>query len=353
MEKLLQQYIEKIEPKDKEYANRAQERQNSLTKPQGSLGRLEDISIEIAAMKREDKPVIKRKVNFVCAGDHGVAAEGVSAFPQEVTVQMVYNFIQGGAAINALASNSGAEVIIADFGIASTIDTDHPNFYDMKVALGTESFTKGRAMSRENAIQSILNGIKLFEEVNSKERIDLLSIGEMGIGNTTPATAILSVIGGISPEDITGRGTGVDDSGLNRKIKAIKKGIELNNPDKNDGIDTLSAIGGYEIGGMAGIVLAAAIYKTPVIVDGFISTSAALIAKTISPLVTDYIIPSHSSVEHGHIEMLNLLGKKPLFDLGLRLGEGTGAVLAMNMVEGATKVLSEMATFAEAAVSGK
>ncbi|PID26477.1 MAG: nicotinate-nucleotide--dimethylbenzimidazole phosphoribosyltransferase [Candidatus Cloacimonadota bacterium] len=353
MKKRLEEYLSKIEPKDLEFGEKARKRQDNLTKPQGSLGRLEDISIEVASMTRSEKPTIDRKVNFVCAGDHGVASEGVSAFPQEVTVQMVYNFISGGAAINVLAKNSGAEVVIGDFGIASKMDIDHPNYFDKKVGFGTKSFIKDRAMSKEDAIKSILNGIELFEEVNSKKRIDLVSIGEMGIANTTPATAILSTITGESVEDITGRGSGINDSSLLRKIEVIKEGLKLHNPDKNDGIDILSAIGGYEIGGMAGVVLAAAIYKIPVVIDGFISTSAALIAQKLSPLVTDYIIASHSSVEHGHIKMLDQLGKKPLFDLNLRLGEGTGAVLAMNIVEGAVRTLSEMATFEEASVSNR
>ena len=349
----LSEYISQIEKTDLTYKEKALERQDNLTKPQGSLGLLETLSAEVSAIMREEKPVINRKVIFTLAGDHGITEEGVSAFPKEVTLQMVYNFLNGGAAINVLGKNAGAEVIVGDFGAASDIDTDNPNFKNRKIGYGTKNFVKGSAMTADEAVKSVLNGIELFEEENKRKKIDLCAAGEMGIGNTTPATAILSAVSGMAPEEVTGRGTGVDDEGLNRKISAIKKGIELNRPDKDSGIDILSKVGGFEIGGMAGIMLAAAKNRIPVIIDGFISTAAALIAYKLNPLSAQYMIASHSSVEHGHIKMLDILGKKPVFDLGFRLGEGTGAALAMNFVEASAKILSEMATFTEAGVSKK
>ena len=349
----LTHYLEEIEHVDLSYSQKAKEHEDILTKPQGSLGRLEELAISLAAMKREELPQIKRKVIFTFAGDHGVVEEGVSAFPKEVTRQMVYNFIANGAAVNVLAAQVGAEVIVADLGVASDLNISHPGFRSKKIAYGTYNFTKGPAMSREKAIDSIVAGIEIFEEEHSKEKIDLVGIGEMGIGNTTPATAILAVIGGEHIEDIVGRGTGVDDDGIIRKITAIKEGIRINEPISTDAIDILHKVGGYEIGGLTGIILAAARNKVPVLIDGFISTSAALLAQLLCPVSVQYMFAAHLSEERGHGKMLDMLGKKPILSLGMRLGEGTGAALAMHIVEASTRILREMATFKSAGVSNK
>ncbi|MCP5045632.1 MAG: nicotinate-nucleotide--dimethylbenzimidazole phosphoribosyltransferase [bacterium] len=346
-------YLKEIEPVDPSFAEKAMERENQLTKPPGSLGRLEELAIELAGMKREALPRIKRKVIFTFAGDHGVVEEGVSAFPPEVTPQMVYNFINNGAAINVLARQAGAQIVIADLGVAAELNLDHPNFRDRKIKRGTWNFTAGPAMSREHALLAISTGIEIFEEEHREEPIDLLGTGEMGIGNTTPATAILAVISGENIENIVGRGTGIDDDGIIRKISAIKRGITHNRPDKNDGLDILHKLGGFEIGGLVGVILAAARHHVPVLIDGFISTSAALIAGLLNPVAKQYMLAAHVSEERGHKKMLEILEKKPLLDLGMRLGEGTGAALAMNLVEAATRIIHEMATFESAGVSNK
>ncbi len=349
----LTNYLNDIQPVDTAYGDEAQQRENILTKPQGSLGYLEDIAVAVAAMKRQAIPTIKRKAIFTFAGDHGVVEEGVSAFPQEVTPQMVYNFINGGAAINVLARHVDAEVIVADLGVAAQLDIQHSNFKDHKVKPGTANFTKGPAMSKEDAIEAIKRGITIFEEEHAKEPFDLIGTGEMGIGNTTPATAILATISGQNVENIVGRGTGVDDDGLKRKIKAINKGLETNKPNKEDGLDILHKIGGFEIAGLVGVILAAAKHQIPVLIDGFISTAAALIAHTLNPITTQYMLTAHLSQEQGHKAMMKILNKRPILDLGLRLGAGTGAALAMHTVEAAIKILAQMATFADAGVSGK
>ena len=349
----LLEYLNEIEPVDTSYGQKAREREDRLTKPRGSLGRLEELAIDIASMKRQEIPQIKRKVIFTFAGDHGVVEEGVSAFPREVTPQMVYNFIRDGAAINVLARQAGAEMVIADLGVAEEMKIQHPCFRDRKINKGTGNFARGPAMTREEAVKAITTGIEIFEEEHRKEAIDLAGIGEMGIGNTTPATAILAVISGENIEDIVGRGTGIDDDGLIRKITAIKKAITINQPQKNDGIDILQKVGGYEIGGLSGVVLAAARHKVPLLSDGFISTAAVLIARQLNPTAVQYLLASHCSAERGHRKMLEILGKKPILDLGLRLGEGTGAALAMPIVAAAVRIINEMATFESAGVSKK
>lgn len=349
----LTEYLAEIEPVDLSYGQKAKEREDILTKPRGSLGLLEELAIDIASMKRQEVLQLKRKVIFTFAGDHGVVDEGVSAFPREVTPQMVYNFINNGAAINVLARQAGADIVIADLGVASDMDIQHPNFRDRKINAGTKNFTKGPAMTRDDAVKAITTGIDIFEEEHRKGPIDLVGIGEMGIGNTTPATAILAVISGENIESIVGRGTGIDDDGIIRKITAIKKAIAINQPCKDDGIDILQKVGGYEIGGLVGVVLAGARHKVPVLIDGFISTAAALIAQLLSPVVCQYILASHRSEERGHDKMLEILNKKPILDLGMRLGEGTGAALAMHIVEAAVRIINEMATFESAGVSNK
>ena len=347
----LELLMEQIKPLNERAMDAARSRQNMLTKPQGSLGKLESLSIQLAGITGQERPKIKNKVVTVMAGDHGVAAEGVSAYPQEVTPQMALNFLAGGAAVNVLARHAGAHVVIVDMGVASDIPAN-PNLLVKKIGYGTGNIALGAAMTREQAIQSIMAGVEIVEAEIARGA-DLFATGDMGIANTTPSAAIACVILNRPAREIVGRGTGVDDDGLNRKVKAVESAIAVNHPDENDGLDILAKVGGFEIGGLAGVILASAAHQKPVIVDGFISTAAALIAVKLAPLARDYIITAHRSQELGHQLMMEWLGKEPLLDLDLRLGEGTGAVLAMSIVEASCKVLDEMATFGEAGVSEK
>ncbi len=343
--------ISAIEPLNQKAMQAAQERQNTLIKPAGSLGRLEELSIQIAGITGKTIPVIKEKVIITMAGDHGVVAEGVSAFPQEVTPQMVANFLNGGAAINALARHIGARVVVVDMGVASEIPA-REKLLKRRVAAGTKNIAVGEAMTRAQAEEAVQHGIELVEGIISIGA-HIVGTGDMGIGNTTPSAAIACALMGESPEKIAGRGTGVDDEGLKRKISAIQRALDVNQPNPKDGLDVLSKVGGFEIGGLAGVMIGAAANHVPVMVDGFISTAAAMIAVTLAPQCKDYLIAAHRSKEYGHSAMLEWLGLKPLFDLDLRLGEGTGAALGISMAEAACKVLAEMATFGEAGVSDK
>ncbi|NOX63855.1 MAG: nicotinate-nucleotide--dimethylbenzimidazole phosphoribosyltransferase, partial [Chloroflexi bacterium] len=282
-------------------------------------------------------------------GDHGVTAEGVSAFPPEVTPQMVFNFLRGGAAINVLARRAGARVVVVDMGVAARLEP-HPHLVDKKVAAGTGNIARGPAMTREQAVQALLNGAAVVE-AELEKGLDILGTGDMGIGNTTPSAAIAAAITGRMPAEIVGRGTGVDDAGLARKIAAVQRALAVNRPDPHDGVDVLAKVGGFEIGGLAGAMLAAAAHDKPVVIDGFISTAAALIAATLAPGLRPYLIAAHRSQEQGHRLMLRWLGLEPVLDLDLRLGEGTGAALAFHIIESACAALDEMATFAEAGVS--
>jgi len=347
----INQAIRSIKPLDERAMSEARARQDNLTKPQGSLGQLESLSVQVAGIKGEAKPRIIHKVIFTLAGDHGVTRSGVSAYPSEVTPQMVYNFLRGGAAINVLARHVGARVIVADLGVASTLER-HPQFKDKKVGMGTRNMAEGPAMSREEAIRSIEAGMELVEE-ELKNRIDILGTGDMGIGNTTPSSAIAAAITGADVSKVTGRGTGLDDGGWRRKVQTIEKALDINRPNPKDAIDVLSKVGGFEIGGIVGLILAGARYRIPVVIDGFISGAAALIATSLAPQLKPYLIASHQSAEPGHKRILEHLGLKPLLNLDLRLGEGTGGALGIFLVEASLKILNEMATFAEAGVSEK
>lgn len=317
--------------------------------PKGSLGRLEELATIYASIKGTVTCEIRHKKIFTMAGDHGVVAEGVSVFPQQVTEQMVQNFMAGGAAINVLARHVGARVIVVDCGVAVHLEAKQP-LKIKKIGLGTKNMANGPAMSREEAIRSLEAGIELIEE-EMKEGLDIVGTGDMGIGNTTPSSAILAVLGKLDVDTATGRGTGLDDDTLQRKIAVIKRAIAVNRPNADDPIDVLSKVGGYEIGGIAGLCLGAARHHVPVVLDGFISTAGALIACAIEPKVSNYLIASHVSAERGHRVMLRLLNKSPLLDLNMRLGEGTGAALGIGIVESAVKLLNEMATFHDAGVS--
>ena len=346
---LVDETLAAIIPLDQEAMAAARARQDTLTKPPGSLGRLEELSILLAGVFGEAMPRIRRKSVILAAGDHGVVAEGVSAYPQEVTPQMVYNFLRGGAAINVLARHAGAEILVLDAGVAADL-APHPLLRAAKIGKGTANMATGPAMSRQQAIQCLETGIDAARE-QIAEGADLIACGDMGIGNTTPSSAITAVITGADPAVTTGRGTGLDDPGLAHKIEVVRRAIQVNRPDPRDGLDVLAKVGGFEIGVLAGAMLGAAAGRRPVVVDGFISGAAALIAWTLSPAARAYFIASHQSVEPGHRVGLQAMGLRPLLDLDLRLGEGTGAALALHIIEAAARCLCEMSTFAEAGVS--
>lgn len=329
----------------------ARSRQERLTKPSGSLGRLEALSVQIAGITGEQRPEIRHKAVVVMAGDHGVAAEGISAYPQEVTGQMVLNILAGGAAINVLAQHAGARVAVVDMGVAAPLAA-HPQLVKRKIAPGTGNIAAGPAMSRQQAEQAIRFGVEVVE-AEIERGLDVLATGDMGIANTTPSTAIAASIIGWPVREVVGRGTGLDDAGLRRKIAVVERALRVNRPDPKDGLDVLAKVGGFEIGGLVGAIVAAAAHRRLVVIDGFISTAAALIAATMVPQVKDYLIAAHISQEQGHRLMMGWLGLTPLLDLQMRLGEGTGAVLAMSLVEAACRILNEMATFEEAGVSAR
>ena len=347
----IESVISRIQPLDQTAMTAARARQDMLTKPQGSLGRLESLSIQVAGITGQVRPRIEHKVVTVMAGDHGVVKEGVSAFPQEVTPQMVLNFLRGGAAINVLAKHVGARVVIVDMGVAAAMEP-HPELVNRRVAAGTANIARGPAMTPAQAGEAILNGVDVVEAEIARG-LDILATGDMGIGNTTPSAAIACLVTRRSANEIVGRGTGVDDEGLRRKIVAVENALEVNRPDPQDGLDILSKVGGFEIGGLAGAILGAAANRRPVVIDGFISTAAAIVAVTLAPQVRDYLIAAHCSQELGHRLMMDWLGVQPLLDMHMRLGEGTGAALAISLVEASCKILDEMATFGEAGVSEK
>jgi nicotinate-nucleotide--dimethylbenzimidazole phosphoribosyltransferase len=347
----LQDIINRIQPLDEAAMSAARARQDTLTKPPGSLGRLEELTIQLAGITGQEIPLIKEKVLITMAGDHGVVAEGVSVFPQEVTLQMVLNFLHGGAAINVLARHVGARIQFVDMGVASDLDP-HPLLLDRKIAYGTANIAAGPAMTSEQAEKAVIAGIEVVQAEIARG-LDIVGTGDMGIANTTPSAAVASALTGFEPAQIAGRGTGVDDEGLRRKIQVIERALDVNTPDPDNGLDVLAKVGGFEIGGLAGVILGAAANHKPVMVDGFISTAAAMIAVAIAPGVKPYLISAHRSKENGHRQMVDWLGLKPLVDFDLRLGEGTGAALGISIAEAACKLLAEMATFAEAGVTGK
>ncbi len=348
---LIQKTIKKIEPLKEEWFTRSKAKLDQLTKPLGSLGRLEDLAQRICAVVEKDRVEFKNKVVFTLAGDHGVTKEGGSAYPSEVTPQMVLNFLRGGAGINVISRHVGARVVVVDMGVATPIPAQ-VGLKVRKVRMGTSNFAVGPAMTPAEAEQSIATGIRLIEEEIPKG-LDLVGTGEMGIGNTTSASAITAVMTGKSVEQVTGQGTGIGVEALQRKVNVLKKAISLNNPNPKDALDVLAKVGGFEIGGLVGIILGAASHRIPIVIDGFISGAAALIASGLSSEVASYMIAGHRSAEPGHDAILHHLGLSPLLDLRMRLGEGTGACLAMSLVDAACKILNEMATFAEAEVSGK
>ena len=332
------------------YWERLARRLDSLTKPQGSLGRLEEFAQKLVLQTGRAMPSpITKKAIFTFAGDHGVVDEGVSLFPKEVTIQMVYNFLKGGAAINVLARHAGADEVVVDIGVDYDFG-EEKDLLSRKVVRGTRNMRKGPAMTREEAQKCIDTGIEIALEYAEKG-YNMFGTGEMGIGNTTPSSAIAAVLTGATVKEVTGRGTGITDETLEHKIKVIEDSIALNKPDPEDPIDVLAKVGGAEIGGIAGLILGAASKRIPVVIDGFISTAGALIAYCIEPAVKDYMFAAHNSVEKGHAIILEKMGLKPILDLDLRLGEGTGAAIGMFIIEAGLKIYREMATFDEAGVS--
>jgi nicotinate-nucleotide--dimethylbenzimidazole phosphoribosyltransferase len=344
--------IERIGAPDQSARMAAAERQARLTKPEGSLGVLEDLSVRIAGIEGRVDPRAEPGAIFVMAADHGVCAEGVSAYPPEVTAQMVRNFAAGGAAINALAKTVGARVAIADLGVAAELPRDLA-IHRRKIAYGTRNMARMPAMTRVEALRSIASGIEIFEEELAASPFAIAAIGDMGIGNTTAAAAMASVFTGKTPEELAGRGTGLDDEALERKISVVERALALHRPVARDPVAVLSAVGGFEIGGMAGVILAAAAHRVPLVIDGYITGAAALLAAALAPACRDYMIAGHLSADKGHGLMLSALGLEPLLNLGMRLGEGTGAALAMGICKAACAVLNSMATFEAAGIGGK
>jgi len=404
--------VEKIKDIDRKAEALAQARLDSLTKPQGSLGRLEELAKQIAAVTGILRPDFSKKLIIVMAADHGVVEEGVSAYPKEVTPQMVHNFLSGGAAINVLSGHVGADVAVIDIGVAEELKgavnlsdlaeilsaakqkgkekiEGEPYLYkqelnknvldiisiinakdaknaesvkkqtqmdsiliDKKVAYGTSNMVKGAAMTEEQAVSAVEAGIEVAEEMISLG-YGIIGTGDMGIGNTTASSAVASCICGVDAELVTGYGTGINETGYKKKVDVIRRALEINKPDAVNGMDVLAKVGGFEIGGIAGVILACASRKVPVVIDGFISGAAALIAEAVSPKCRDYMIASHCSVERGHKIVLEKLKLKPLFNFDMRLGEGTGAAIGISIAEAAVKILNQMATFDEAGVSKK
>ncbi len=349
----LAQIVAGIQPLNREWVDKARQRTAQLVMPPRALGRLHDIAEACCGIRQTLKPCLESKAVIVMAGDHGVATEGVSAFPQEVTGAMVRTFLAGGAGINAMARHVGAQVWIVDMGIIPQIDPQAvPGGHHLKVSKigpGTASFIRGPAMTPAQAERAVVTGFAHAAALFAAG-VDILGTGDMGIANTTPSAAIGMVLTGCEADVMVGRGTGLDDPGLARKKSIIKQGIVVNQPDPADGLDVLAKVGGFEIGAIAGLALAGAFFRRPIVIDGFISTAGALIAQALCPTVTDYLFAGHQSEEPGHRFMLRQLGLTPLLDLGMRLGEGTGAALAMGIMEGAVRVFNEVMTFEEADV---
>lgn len=359
----LDEIINSIEPADQGFISGARERTSRLVMPPRALGELHVIAERICGMQRTLAPSVRKKAVIVMAGDHGVALRNVSAYPQEVTGEMVKTFIRDGAGINVLARCANASVVVVDMGIIPDVSglcaseaEGTPRFPGQnalvvrKIAAGTNDFTKGPAMTLKQATDSVIAGYEVAAGMLT-QGVELLATGDMGIGNTSPSSAIGAVMTGRPVDKMTGRGTGVDDGAYARKCRAIEQGISLNAPDADDPLDVLSKVGGFEIGGIAGVILAAASFKTPVVVDGLISTAGALIAYGLCPVAADYMFSGHKSEEQGHKLMLEHIGLRPILDLGMRLGEGTGAVLAMHIIEAAVDVFREVFTFEQAGVS--
>lgn len=347
----LRDVIAGIKPADANAMRAARERQATLTKPPGSLGRLEELSVQLAGIQRTDRPVIRGKTIIVAAADHGVIAQGVTAYPQEVTAQMVLNFLSGGAAISVIARKSGVDLVIVDAGVATPLP-EHPSLQVLGIGRGTADITAGPAMARSQAEACVAAGVELALGA-AEHGSDAIGTGDMGIGNTTASSAIVSALTGRAPSETTGRGTGRTDAELVHKTAVVERALAANRPDAGDGLDVLAKVGGFEIGVLAGVMVGGAYARRAVVIDGFISGAAALLAHRLCPRVGDFLVAGHLSAEAGHRVALEELKLRPLLDLEMRLGEGTGAALAMGLLEAAAATLTDMATFAEAGVSDR
>lgn len=346
----LDDVLKQIKPVDKTILEAARARQDKLTKPPGSLGKLEELGVRLAAIYGTVKPEVEGCAVAIFAGDHGITEAGVSAYPKAVTKQMVLNFLYGGAAVNALAGVAGANLLVVDVGVDAEF-AEHSKLLQRKVAKGTKDFSNTPAMTSDEVRKAIETGIEVANRLVDAGA-NVLVGGDMGIGNTTPAAALTAVFTDKVVAEVTGRGTGVDDAGLTRKIEVVEAALDRHQPDLANPLETLACVGGLEIAALTGFYLGGAARGAAVILDGFIVTSAALVAAALAPKVTDYFVASHTSQEPGHLVQLEQLGLEPLFDFGLRLGEGTGGVLAIPILKSAAAILSEMVTFAEADVSG-
>ena len=347
----LDDVVGRIGPADSRAKRAAELRQSRLTKPPGSLGRLEELSIQLAGIFGTERPTPRGKAIVVAAADHGVVAQGVAGYPREVTAQMVLNFLAGGAAINAMARRAGVDLVVVDAGVAALLP-DHPDLRVVGAGRGTADITQGPAMTRAQAEACVNAGVAIALEA-AENGVDLIGTGDMGIGNTTSSSAITAALAGRPPAETTGRGTGRTDRELAHKIAVVERAIAVNRPDPSDGLDVLAKVGGFEIGVLAGVVLGGALARRAVVLDGFISGAAGLIAYSMCPNVRDYLVAAHRSAESGHRAVLSHMGLRPLLDLDMKLGEGTGAVLAMGLLEAAAACLTEMATFDEAGVSDR
>ena len=352
----MQAIIDSIKPVYQDAVNQANEHLNQLTKPQGSLGKLEDIARQVAGITGEVMPIFDKKAVIVMAGDHGVCEEGISAYPAEVTPQMVLNFLYGGAAVNVLARHAGAEVVCVDMGVNA--DLEHPNLVSRKVRKGTRNMAHEAALTLDETMQAIQAGVEVVDELVEKG-YRLFAMGEMGIGNTTASAAILCALTGLDASMAVGRGTGIDDDKWLHKVSVVNKALDVNGLRAGDvnrsgaeyALDVLMKVGGLEIAGLVGVILGAAKNRCPVVVDGFISSAAALVASRLAPLSASYMLASHLSQEQGHAKLLEAVGLAAMLQMDMRLGEGTGAVLAFNLIDAAGKIMKEMATFESAGVS--
>jgi nicotinate-nucleotide--dimethylbenzimidazole phosphoribosyltransferase len=347
---LLNRTVAMIGKLDEEIMGEIRRYHASLTKPPGSLGILEDIAVRLGGIYRRKFPEVTKKSVVIMAADHGVTDEGVSAFPREVTAQMVLNFINGGAAINVLARHAGAEIVVVDVGIATKLD--NPKVFSRRVAPGTLNMAVGPAMSNEEAVKTLTVGLEIAADLTASG-YQLLATGEMGIGNTTASSAIMASLLGLPVSEVTGRGTGLSDQLLLHKQNIIQKALTINQPNPNNPLDVLAKVGGLEIAALTGLILGAAANRVAIVIDGFISSTAALVASRIAPGCLNFVFASHCSTEMAHRKLLQILNLKPVLELEMRLGEGTGAVLAFQIMEAATRLLKEMATFESAGISSK
>ncbi|WP_028610935.1 nicotinate-nucleotide--dimethylbenzimidazole phosphoribosyltransferase [Paenibacillus harenae] len=348
LELKLEETVKRIPPFDEASAALAERHSDGLTKPPGSLGKLEAAARQLAGITGELWPDLSRKAVIVMAGDHGVCEEGVSAFPQSVTPQMVMNFLHGGAAVNVLARQADAAVVCVDIGVNA--DLEHERLISRKIVRGTANMAKQPAMTREEALLAILAGIEIVEQ-QVQQGYRLFATGEMGIGNTTASAALTTVLTGLRPEKSVGRGTGINDESWKNKVAVVKRAIEVNGPDPSDPVDVLAKVGGAEIAGLVGVIIGAAANRCPVVIDGYISSAAALVASRIAEQTKPFMLASHLSQEQGHSKLLQSIGLSPMMQLEMRLGEGTGAVLCFHFINAALLLMKEMATFESAGVS--